>query len=163
MVRNKKGVTLVELMITVALVTILASVGGVMFTKINEFFFMSRARTEVQRDARLILGLLNRNLRQGDANSILLTKHPGQPPYSKISFTKQQGTQMSFYQSDNRLIMTSGTTNKTLSENLRYIAFSFPMSDDMGIVSISLTMEKSTYRGQSKAMHLAVEKVRVMN
>ena len=70
---------------------------------------------------------------------------------------------MSFYQSGVNLIMQAGTMTKTLSTNLRYIAFSFPMSDDMTIVSISLTMEEATFQGRKKAMHLAVEKVRVMN
>ena len=163
MVNNKKGVTLTELMITVAIIGIMASVGGTVFTKINEFFLLNQSRTEVQRDSRLILSLVNRNLRQASSNSIVISKQTGQPPYSRIRFVTQAGTEMSFYQSNNNLIMTSGTMTKTLSTNLRYIAFSLPMSDDMTIVSISLTMEKLTYRGMTKAMHLAVEKVRVMN
>jgi hypothetical protein len=110
-----------------------------------------------------VLGLVNRNLRQAIGNSIVISERSGQPPYSMITFTKQQGDTMSFYQNNNKLVMTSGTMTKTLSSNLRYVAFSFPMSDDMSIISISLTMEKATFKGKSKAMHLAVEKVRIMN
>ena len=59
--------------------------------------------------------------------------------------------------------MQTGSAARQISDGLRYIAFTFPMSDDMGIVSVSLTMEKETFQGRSKAMHLAVEKIRVMN
>ncbi|MBN1823760.1 MAG: prepilin-type N-terminal cleavage/methylation domain-containing protein [Endomicrobiales bacterium] len=155
--------TLTEMMLVVAILGILGSLGSVMFIQINEFYFLNRARTDVQEDARIILGLLNRNLRQAKQSTLSIGQLAGQPPYSRITFTKQQGTTMSFYQDDNRLEMTTGGVTRTLSENLRYIAFTMPMTDDQTIISVSLTMEKETYRGKKKAMHLAVEKVRVMN
>lgn len=160
---NKKGMTMVELIITIAILGIIFSLGPLIFITVNRFYYLNRSRMEVQKDARILLSLVNRNLRQAQKNSIVIDQVSGQPPYSRISFTKIQGTQMSFYQNNNGLYMTAGSVSKKLSENLRYIAFTFPMSDDMGIISISLTMERATYEGMTKAMHLAVEKVRVMN
>jgi hypothetical protein len=67
------------------------------------------------------------------------------------------------YQSGSRLIMTQGNVSTTLSKNLAYLAFTFPRSDDMTIVSVSMTLKESIYGGMTKALHMASERVRVMN
>lgn len=160
---NHHGFTLSELLIAVAVLGIIFTITPALFIAVNKFYYLNRAQLEVQQDARILLNLVNRNLRQAVQSSIKVDQATGEPPYSRITFNKSQGTSMTFYQQDNKLIMRSGTVTRTLSSNLRYIAFTFPMSDDLGIISISLTMEHATYQGMTKAMHLAVEKVRVMN
>ena len=74
-----------------------------------------------------------------------------------------QGTAMTYYQSGNKLIQVGGTAASTLSGHLRYLAFTFPHSDDMTIVSVSVTLEEAIYEGQTKALHVASERVQVMN
>lgn len=160
---NHRGITLSELLIALAVLGIIFTIAPSIFIAVNKFFYLNRAQLEVQQDARILLNLVNRNLRQAVQSSIKIDQATGEPPYSRITFNKAQGTTMSFYQQDNKLIMRAGTVTRTLSSNLRYIAFTFPMSDDLSIISISLTMERATYQGMTKAMHLAVEKVRVMN
>ena len=46
---------------------------------------------------------------------------------------------------------------------LAYLAFTFPNTNDMTIVTVALTFEKDIYLGRSKALHMASEQVRVMN
>ena len=50
-----------------------------------------------------------------------------------------------------------------ITGNLRYIAFTYPRSDDPTIISVAVTMEKATYEGGTKALELSIEKVRIMN
>ena len=58
---------------------------------------------------------------------------------------------------------TNGAAGKKVADDLRYIAFTYPKSDDGYIISISVTFERATYEGATKALQMAVEKVRVMN
>lgn len=163
MVTSRRGYTLTEAMLVVAITSVLFSMGGTLLLQINRFFLLSRTRVELQRDARAALYLVNRTLRQASAQSIRIDRAASQPHYSRITFTKAQGSTVSFYQTGRQLFMTEGGRTRALSQNLRYLAFAFPRSDDMTIVSVAMTLEQSIYEGRTKALHMASEKVRVMN
>lgn len=163
--RTASGWTLTELMIVVAIVGILITLAPNILIQMTRFFRQNRARVEIQRDARTALDIINRNLRQAKASTVTVSQQSGQPPYSRIDFTKYQGTAtvtMAFYQSGTSLFMVGGGT-RTLSKNLRYMTFTYPRSDDDNIVSVSITMETGSYQGLTKALQLSVEKVRIMN
>jgi len=154
-------------MITVAIVGIIFTIAPQFFIYATRFFNMNRARIEIQRDARTTLNLINRNLRQAQASTIEIDNASGQPPFSRITFTRltPDGTsEVSFYQQNKEIyqVVDSGRPHK-LAENLRYLAFTFPKSDDLTLISIATTFERATYEGGTKALHVAVEKVRVMN
>lgn len=162
---NRKGYTLIEIMLVVAIMGTIASVAPLFFTRVYELFTMTSTKMEIQRDVRAALDIINKNLRQASIDSITIDKESSlQPPYSKISFRKAGGSMtMSYYQEGNKLIMGRDGAARTLTENLSFISFTFPQSDDMSIISISLTVEKRAARGQKKAIHVAIEKVRIMN
>ncbi len=160
---RSRGMTLVELTIAVAILGILTTLGPQLILSINRIFFLNRAKIETQRDLRATHSLINRFLRQASENSITIDKATRQPPYSRITFTKIQGDVIKFYQSNNKLIISENGTERTLAANLRYIAFSFPKSDDLSIVAVSMTMENKTYEGLTKTLQMSTEKVRVMN
>ena len=65
--------------------------------------------------------------------------------------------------SRNQPIQTVSGKTRLLTANVRYAAFNFPRSDDLGIVSVSLTLEKALYGGRRKALQMSSERVRVMN
>jgi len=163
MAARRRGYTLTEAMLVVAILGVLATIGPGILLQVNRFFILSRARSDIQREARASMYVINRNLRQAQSSTIVIDCVSGQPYYSRITFTKIQGTTISFYQSGKNLIQSSGNNAKTLSKNLRYLAFAFPRSDDMTIVSVSLTLEESIYQAQTKALHMASERVRIMN
>ncbi|MBI4395931.1 MAG: hypothetical protein HY548_02465, partial [Elusimicrobia bacterium] len=103
-------------------------------------------------------------LRQAEASTILVTKHTSQPPCSKIVFDTVSISSMSFWQDGRKLWMQEGSgTAKVLAENLRYLVFSYGETDNDNIMSVSVTFEKDIYSGRSKALQMAVEKVRIMN
>ena len=55
------------------------------------------------------------------------------------------------------------TITNTLTTNLIYIAFAFPHTDDVSIVSVAVTMGKNIQLGSQKVLELTVQNVRVMN
>lgn len=151
-------------MLVVAILGILSSVGANLLLQANRFFIFTRTRLDLQREARAAMYVMTRELRQAQSNSIIIDRAASnQPFYSRITFTKIQGTTMTYQQSGNQLQQVVGNQRITLSKNLRYMTFSFPRSDDLTIVSVSLTLEQSIYQGQKKALHMASEKVQVMN
>lgn len=158
------GFTLIEAMLTVAVVGILATMSSQILLQVNRYFIMSRTRLDLQREARAVMYVVTRELRQAQSDSIVIDRATAsQPFYSRITFTKVQGTTMAFQQNGTNLVMTVGTKTKTLSKSVRYLAFSFPRSDQLSIVSVSLTLEELIYQGRRKALHMASEKVQVMN
>ena len=62
-----------------------------------------------------------------------------------------------------QLAQQVGNNVHSLSTCLSYLAFSFPRSDNMAIISVSRTVQQSIYQGQIKALHMASQQVRVMD
>lgn len=164
-IRDRRGgYTLTEMLMVVAVIGVLATVGARILVQVNRYFIMTSTRAELQREARALMYVINRNLRQGTTASVVIDRaNTSQPFYSRLTFTKIQGTTIRYYQSGTSLIQQVGTQNRTLTKNLKYLALTFPRSDDLSIVSVSVTLEKSIYQGRTKALHMASEKVRLMN
>lgn len=161
---NRKGFTLTEMMMSVAIIGILFGVGAPILNQATKNFMMSNTRLELQTEARAIMYLITRNLRQAKNSTITISRHnSSQPYYSKITFTKQDGKQYSYYQNNKQLILQHSGMNRVLSNNLRYLAFTFGETSNMEIISVSMTLQKNIYEGRKKAIHMASEKVRVMN
>jgi len=151
-------------MIVVAIMGSLAVIGPNLYKNVRRFFFLSNARLELQRTARTTLSLITRQLHQGVSSSISISRaSAGQPYYSQITYSDINSRQIKLYQNGKKLMMVVNSSTKTLTSDLRYLAFALPRSEDMGIVSVSVTLEKSTYEGKTKALHMASERVRVMN
>ncbi len=168
MVRASKGYTLMEMMVVVGVMGIVVLAAPRLFSGVYRFTQLAVARAEIQKNARASLSNLNRGLRQARADSVVVDQVAGQPPHSRIAFTryKPDGSTeaVSYYQTGKTLyISVGGGGGKKVADNLRYIAFTYPKTDDAYIISISLTFEKSTYEGGAKALQMAVEKVRIMN
>ncbi len=168
MVTRRKGFTLMELMVVMGIVSALFAVAAPLLMQANRQFILVRTKLELQQEARGIMYILTRNLRQAQAGTITISQVSGQPFYSKISFTKQTAvagvsSTLVFQQEGTVLYQVMGTSKRVLSRNLSYLAFTFPRSDDMGIISVSVTFRKNIYEGRNKALHMASEKVRIMN
>lgn len=166
---KRRGVTLMELMITVGIISVVFSIAAPILTQVNRQFILNRTRIGLQQEARATMYIITRSLRQAQGASITIDRaNANQPFYSRITFTKQQATQgvsptLTFQQEGTALNQVIGSGRRPLSRNLKYLAFTFPRSDDMGIISVSLTLEKQIFEGRTKALHMASEKVRIMN
>lgn len=152
-----------ETVITAAILSLLALIIVPLIVHSTRFFLMNRTRVELQRDARASLALITKNLRQADSTTISIDQIVGQPYYSRISFTTINGVDFVYFQNNTLLCETRAGTTRTMAENLRFLNFYFPRSYDMTIVSVSITFEKAIFEQKTKALHVATERVRIMN
>lgn len=150
-------------MVAIAILSVIIMVAPRLMQDTTRFSKLSTARLETVRDARDSLGFINKTLRQANASTINVTQKSGQAPYSAVAFTTTDGRSMEFYQQNKTLYSVQDGSTQTLSTNLRFISFSYPRTDDPNIISVSVTMEKGTFEERTKALQMAIEKVRVMN
>ena len=167
-INSTRGFTLTEAMITVAILGILSVGMGKMMIQITRFFRQTAARSDVQRNVRTALEVIQRRLSEARGRTIVIDRfNSSQPFYSMITFTDVDGTVVTFYQEGTKLrstTLTSGVTkNILLAENLRQMTFSYPLSDNATLISVGLAFEKATYEGGTKNLQLSLEKVRIQN
>jgi len=158
-----RGYTLIELMMVVAIVGAVAMVGPRLMVQLQNFYLLTSARGEIQRDARASIEVVNRFLRQARYRTIIIDSATGQGPYSRIRFEHIDGRTFQYRQEGNKLIQGVNGVESVLTRNLVYIAFTFPRSDYPRLVSVSMTMGKKTYLENIKELELTVQKIRVMN
>jgi len=162
--RKIAGYTLAEVMIVIAILGVVVLMGTPVMINSIRYFVLSRVKLELQREARTAMYVITRNIRQAQSSTIVIDHVAGQPYYSRVQFSVYNSTQtMTFYQSGTSLIQQVGANQTILSKNLQYLAFTFPRSDVMSMLSVSMTLQEATYSKQSKALHMASQKVQVMN
>ncbi|HBA59746.1 MAG TPA: hypothetical protein DCZ92_02765 [Elusimicrobia bacterium] len=165
--KKKRGYTLVEVMMTVAILGTVVGVASPLLMQMTNFWRMTSARYNIQRDVRTSLSMINRFTRQAQSGTVVIDQVTGQPPSSRVqfSYTNSAGATatMQFYQSGKDLYMSTAGKTTLLSSNLAYIAFTYPRTDDVSIISVAMTMQSPTYRGGKKALQLSIQKVRIMN
>lgn len=163
--KNNRGWTLVELMIIVAMFGILSLSVSSLFLHIWRFYRITHVQKELQEEARTIMELIIRDLRNGISSTIVISRYDNQqPPYSKIDFYTINGSSVSYYQLRRNLYYkVNNMQPKILSRSISYFAVTFPKSYEMNIVSIALTLERDLYDLRRKALHMASEKVMLMN
>ncbi|OGR57536.1 MAG: hypothetical protein A2X36_02740 [Elusimicrobia bacterium GWA2_69_24] len=157
------GYSLTEILMVVAIIGILAMVGPRLMIQMQNFYLLTTARSEIQRDARSALDTINRFLRQAKYRTIIIDTPSGQGPYSRITFQHIDGRNFKFYQDGTNLIQSVDGQTSKIARNLAFVAFTFPRSDFPRLVSVALTMGKTIQRGQRKELELTIQKVRVMN
>lgn len=162
---NKKGWTLVELIIIVVMFGVLSLSISSLFLQIWRFYRITHVQKELQEEARTIMEVITRHLRNARSDTIVISRFNNQqPPYSKIDFYTIDGSTVSYYQINRTLYQKVGNMSpKILSRNVTYFAVVFPKSYEMNIVSIAITLERYLYDVRRKALHMASEKVMVMN
>ncbi|MBI5597464.1 MAG: type II secretion system protein [Elusimicrobia bacterium] len=161
--RDRRGYSLVELLMVVAIIGTIAMVGPRLMIQLQNFYLLTTARAEIQRDARATIDVINRFLRQAKYSTIIIDTPSGEGPYSRIRFTMIDDRAVEFYQDGTKLYQVIDGTTSVTTRNLVYLAFTFPRSDYPRLVSVSITMGKSTYKGQRKELELTVQKIRIMN
>src|SRR5882762_3774069 len=103
MVTKRGGLTLIELVFTVAIIGVVAMIAPQVITQTTKVFVLGRAKLELQREARAAMYLITRELRQAQSNTIIIDQVNGQPYYSRIRFTKIQNTSVTIIQSGSSL------------------------------------------------------------
>lgn len=157
------GYTLLELMIVVAIVGTVTIIAAKIFTGLYDFYTISMARIEIQRDLRTTLDSINRNLRQADADTVIVSQEGGSSPYSKVYFIDISRSTHTYKQQGRSLYHTQDNRTRLLTKNVEYVAFTYPRTDINTVMSVSITLKKKTVKGQTTALQMAISKVRIMN
>ncbi len=160
----KKGYTLTELMSVVFIIGILILTGVPLLDNMYKNIMLSKTRLSLQQDARNFMAIVTKFLREAKSSTVVISRHNSlQPYYSKLEFSTIDGKNFKFYQDGRKIIMQDENNIRILSNDLRYLAFAFPESSNLSIISISVTLERDLFSGRKKALHMASEKVMVMN
>ncbi|MBI4678297.1 MAG: prepilin-type N-terminal cleavage/methylation domain-containing protein [Elusimicrobia bacterium] len=160
------GYSLTEVMMVVAILGILAAAAAPLMVQMTNFWRTTTARNEIERDVRISLETMNRYLRQAKKNTVIIDQVPGQPPFSRITFTPEKGGSVKFYQHGSKLMMqisSATVVSSTISYRLGYLSFTYPRTYEPDIVSVAVTMQAPTYLQRKKALQLSIQKVRIMN
>lgn len=164
MVNRRRGYTLIELLVTSAIVAFIVSLGASLFMKIDTFFRVSVAKIETQRDLRNLMDLMTREIRQAKSTSVVLSRYDSaQPPYSKITFQNSSGDTVSFWQREKIFSMSRNGQTSVLSKNVRSLMFSYPSTDNPELIMILYSTEKSAGAKGNYALQMGGETVRLLN
>ncbi len=93
-----KGVTLVELMIAVAVMSVVFLGLSSLLVNGLRLYNMNNVKASIERDVRVSLDLIQKSLREAQEATVEISTPTGEPAYSKISFTDVDGKDYSFYQ-----------------------------------------------------------------
>ena len=75
--KTNMGVTLTELMVSLAIVGLLVSIVGTFLMGGIRFYRLTTAKGEIQRDVRNAIDVINRNIRQAEAQSVVISRYWG--------------------------------------------------------------------------------------
>lgn len=167
---KNKGWTLVELLLTVIIFSIITLGTSTFMTQGIRNMRLVIAKIDIQREARISLSIMSKELRQAVKDTIVISRYnSSQPPYSKVTFETIKGSTISYYQNGIILYQEIYDGDKhfvtKLSKNLRFVHFIYPRTDDEGIMQVSACFEKIPfpYVVGAKALQVSIEKVRIMN
>ena len=161
MVRRSKGYTLTEMMLVVAILGIVSSTTALVMQKTFQTQMMADALATIQQGAFTSFDVISKLLRQGSAASVVIDRFDAnQPPWSRIAFSNPNtGRSFTFYQKGQTLYF--GSSPKLT--NLRALTFTYPNSASPKVISVSMTFEKNTGSGRSKAIQLFIQKIHIQN
>lgn len=160
-----RGLTLAELLLAGTLTGLLMMMLPRLITNIHGLTARLTVQIEIQREMRDVLGLITKDLRQAVASSVVIDSLAGQPPYSRITFTKG-GTNFRYWQEGTALMFvrpTVGENPKRFSNLLVSMYFVYPNTGDTRFISVYICMEKTVSKTTVKRYETIVEKVEIMN
>ena len=159
--RSCRGYTLIEVMMVVAILGIIGSVGALVTTKTIQSQMMADSLATIQQGAFTSFDVISKMLRQATASSVVIDSYDAnQPPWSRVTFSIPNKSQtFTFYQKGQMLYIG----NVPSLASLRALTFSYPKTSNPNLIGVSMTFEKSTGSGNSKALQLYIQNVKIQN
>jgi Tfp pilus assembly protein FimT len=166
--KSRPGFTLIEAVMTAAAAGVLFLVAGALILQITRFNRQVGAHEKIQRDARVALAGIEREIAQARGHTVVIDRYDvNQPPYSRLTFSGVDDRTVSYYQQGTKLlrrVVKGGVSDTVLvADGLRQVTFSYPMSENSTLVSLSVAFERATYGEASKSFQLSLGRVRIQN
>jgi type II secretory pathway pseudopilin PulG len=150
--QNRRGITLVEIVITAAIGAFILSLIAVIFTKQTTFLSKHRVRQNVMRDSRVCMDTILQLLRSGKAKTLVISTPASATivPYSRVDFVLNaplsSGTTSYAIYLENGTVFaleyhpTSPRSPTPLATNVTGLNFTSD-SKDPALISVSLRMD----------------------
>ncbi|MEW6557860.1 MAG: prepilin-type N-terminal cleavage/methylation domain-containing protein [Elusimicrobiota bacterium] len=134
-----KGITLIELLISIAIISIIAFVGTKILLAGFKMWSAGSSGIDIERNANIAMEEMVRIIKNGRKSTFVLTP-------SSISFLADMDRNLtaesySFYRNGQQLIMSRNGQLKVLTENVTDLNFS-----SNSCITISLNLEKNNQR-----------------
>jgi prepilin-type N-terminal cleavage/methylation domain-containing protein len=170
--RNTNGFTLVEVMLAVALGTLVVLMATGSLSKAITYFHSSSVQGSMEADARDAMATMTHLLQQGKASStIISTPDVTSPPFSKIQFVSASDptTHYSFFYSNGSVQMqtTNTTTNvstnpKTIANHVTTLSFMGDTQDPASLL-VTLRLDQQIDGRRSDSVLLANQAVHMVS
>jgi prepilin-type N-terminal cleavage/methylation domain-containing protein len=163
---KKKGFTLIELMVVVALLGILGY--GIMkfFTNTYRIWWQASQQIDVQQKARAAMDEMTRFIRQArPVTGITVGEQAGEDANTMITFTHIDGRQISYYKSGDSLKrVVGGVTTDVIPEDLVSIYFVLDSTSTTSQVDVStLTVETPGIGGEQGSITFPRKRIFLRN
>ncbi len=169
----QKGTTLIEMMVALAILSIISYVFTQVQAYIMRFTLVSQAKQETVQESRTALSVMQKMIQQGNASTFVIDQENGAPPYSRLYFqaTSPEGVDREFYffQQTRTLVMwyrdvgAAAWKQKRLTEKVRLVTFFYPITNDNQLISVNLTISKRTAESKETFLQMALQKIRIQN
>jgi len=163
---KKKGFTLIELMIVVALLGILGY--GVMkfFTDTYRVWWRASQQIDAQQKARAAMDEMTKSIRQAKpVTGIVLGQQAGEDSNTMITFTHIDGRQISYYKlGDSVKRVINGVTTDMISEDVSSVYFTVDSATAPTRVDIStLTVQTPGTGGEQGSLTFSRKRIILRN
>jgi len=136
--KNRKGVTVVELLIALFAIGLLSLVLSSFMKNSGIFFRRSTVKTQLSNESRDAMATMIHFLKEGQSQSTIVSTPVGGQIYSQIDF-KLVGSNIPyrFVRSGNQLIMKVNNRTQILTQNCSSLYFTYPSSEDATFIQIN--------------------------
>jgi len=164
------GFTLIEMVMVAAILGLVIMLVPPLLNGFTRLFLQSRAKLELQRESKVVMRTIETNLSQGRAGTLRIDRADADEIFwSSMTFTRIDGAfalsdrTITYYQQENEAVEDMEGQSRVLSKNVKFLNFSVPRTDEPGVVTVTLTLEKETFGGRKLALHTTSNRVRVAN
>jgi prepilin-type N-terminal cleavage/methylation domain-containing protein len=163
---GQRGFTLIQLMITVAVMGIFGALVSRMFMRGLQEWFQGKAGMLMQQTARIAKDRLAEDLRHASLSSVVISRHASnQALMSQISFVDANGNSLEFYQSGDKLVWGNWgvsptamiSQNNLIQSNVSRFLIYYPNVKAPQLIAFRITMLVLPYRDAPKAIQLSVD------
>lgn len=145
--KNKRGVTLVELMIGIVIMGIMSYGIYRVFRDFYKLWWMSERQIDVQQKARASMDEMTRSIREADPVTGLVIDQTGPMVGGRITFTDPDGKSYQYYKSGSKLYRNvGGSTSEMINDYLTGMYFVLDSTEMPKMVRIaSMTVTRGGY------------------
>ena len=138
----QRGFTFIEVLVTSAMIGILALFIPRFFAQINKSAMNVADETTMLQNTTVTQYMITKFLQSARSSTIQISQLPNNPPFSMVQFTSISGDQIQIAQSGADLVMVkNGVKSKLVQSGIKAISFILPNPNDLQLVQYGMTIQ----------------------